>query len=131
MSLLDELRGGARRESGRPAAPGLQLRRALVFAALLLLLVAAHALLETARDSLFLVKEPLSRLPIMFLLVTVAVLALTPLQRTLWAAAPRAALPLTLAGVATVTLIFWALSGLQGVVLAFYVWTALFSSLVF
>jgi AAA family ATP:ADP antiporter len=105
--------------------------RALPFATLLFLLVAAHALLETARDSLFLVAEPLSRLPLVFLGVTGAVLALTPLQRLLWSAAARAALPLTLAGGGAVTLIFWLASGCRGAVLAFYVWTALFSSLVF
>ena len=131
MSLVDQLRGGPGPGREAPRGPAVALRRALLFAVLLLLLVAAHALLETARDSLFLVREPLTRLPIMFLAVTAAVLALTPVQRTLWAAAPRAALPLTLAGAAGVTLLFWGLSGQRGVVLAFYVWTALFSSLVF
>jgi len=106
-------------------------RRALPFGALLFLLVGAHSLLETARDSLFLVQEPLSCLPFLFLAVTVAVLALTPLQRLLWSAAARGALPLTLAGGGAVTLIFWLASSCRGAVLAFYVWTALFSSLVF
>ena len=105
--------------------------RALRFAALLFLLVAAHALLETARDSLFLTAQPISRLPWILLLVTAAVLALTPLQRVLWSTAHRSALSLTLAATGAVTLLFWLASGWRGAVLAFYVWTALFSSLVF
>ena len=110
-----------------PASPG----SVVPFAALLFLLVAAHALLETARDSLFLTAEPISRLPWILLLVTAAVLALTPLQRLLWSAAHRSAFSLTLAGTGVVTLLFWLASGWRGAVLAFYVWTALFSSLIF
>ena len=60
------------------------LRRALPFAALLFLLVAAHGLLETARDGLFLTEQPVSRLPWLYLAVTAGILALTPLQRRLW-----------------------------------------------
>ena len=105
--------------------------RAVPFASLLFLLVAAHVLLETARDSLFLTEQPISRLPWLLLLVTAAVLALTPLQRLLWSTAHRSALSLTLAATGGVTLLFWLASGWRGAVLAFYVWTALFSSLVF
>src|SRR5215468_11277785 len=105
--------------------------RAVPFAGLLFLLVAAHALLETARDSLFLTEQPISRLPWILLLVTAAVLALIPLQRLLWSTAHRFALSLTLAATGAVTLLFWLASGWRGAVLAFYVWTALFSSLVF
>ncbi|HUM12663.1 MAG TPA: hypothetical protein VLT82_17075 [Myxococcaceae bacterium] len=107
------------------------LRRALPFAALLFLLVGAHTLLETARDSLFLTQQPISRLPFVFLAVTATVLALTPLQRLLWSTGHRGALPITLLGTGTITLIFWLATGQRGAVVAFYVWTALFSSLVF
>jgi ATP:ADP antiporter, AAA family len=107
------------------------LLRALPFATLLFLLVAAHTLLETARDSLFLTGQPISRLPLVFLAVTATVLALTPLQRLVWSAGHRGALPITLLGTVTITLIFWLATGQRGAVLAFYVWTALFSSLVF
>jgi ATP:ADP antiporter, AAA family len=107
------------------------LRRAVPFAALLFVLVAAHTLLETARDSLFLTRQPLSHLPIVFLAVTATVLALTPLQRLLWSTGHRGALPITLLGTGTITLIFWLGTGHRGAVAAFYVWTALFSSLVF
>ena len=105
--------------------------RALPFATLLFLLVAAHTLLETARDSLFLTQQPISRLPLVFLAVTAAVLALTPLQRVLWSTGHRGALPITLVGTGSITLIFWLATGQRGAVVAFYVWTALFSSLVF
>ena len=49
--------------NGGAHAPLSPLRRALPFAALLFLLVGAHGLLETARDGLFLVEQPVSRLP--------------------------------------------------------------------
>lgn len=109
----------------------LPFRRALPFTALLFLLVAAHGLLETARDALFLMEQPVSRLPWLYLAVTAGVLALTPLQRRLWNGGKRAALPLTLFAAGAVTLAFWAVAGTRSAVLAFYVWTALFSSLVF
>jgi AAA family ATP:ADP antiporter len=107
------------------------LLRALPFATLLFSLVAAHTLLETARDSLFLTRQPISRLPVVFLAVTAAVLSLTPLQRFLWSTGHRGALPITLLGTGTITLLFWLATGQPGAVVAFYVWTALFSSLVF
>jgi AAA family ATP:ADP antiporter len=114
------------------APPGLlPTRKALPFTALLFLLVAAHGLLETARDGLFLTEQPLSRLPWLYLAVTAGVLALTPLQRRLWNRGSRLALPLTLVAAGAVTVAFWIGSGSRAAVLAFYVWTALFSSLVF
>jgi ATP:ADP antiporter, AAA family len=106
-------------------------RRALPFAALLFLLVAAHGLLETARDGLFLTEQPVDRLPWLYLAVAAGVLVLTPLQRRLWDSRGHVALPLTLLAAATVTLAFWAVANEHSTVLAFYVWTALFSSLVF
>lgn len=117
---------------GKDPDPGkTTLLRALPFATLLFLLVAAHTLLETARDSLFLTRQPISHLPFVFLAVTATVLSLTPLQRLLWSSGHRGALPITLLGTGTVTLIFWLATGQRGAVVAFYVWTALFSSLVF
>ena len=107
------------------------LRRALPFAALLFLLVAAHGLLETARDALFLTEQPVSRLPWLYLAVAAGVLALTPLQRRLWDRRGRLALSLTLVAAGGVTLAFWGTSSSHVAVVAFYVWTALFSSLVF
>jgi AAA family ATP:ADP antiporter len=106
-------------------------RRALPFAALLFLLVGGHELLETARDGLFLVEQPVNRLPWLYLAVTAGVLVLAPLQRRLWGRHGQAALPLTLLAAAAVTLGFWAFAAARSTVLGFYVWTALFSSLVF
>ncbi|HET6983174.1 MAG TPA: hypothetical protein VFI53_13595 [Myxococcaceae bacterium] len=132
MSRGAHLRGlRSRPPPGVRASERIGSGRAVPFAALLFLLVGAHALLETARDSLFLTAEPISRLPWILLLVTAAVLALTPLQRLLWSTVHRSALPLTLALTGAVTLLFWVASGWRGAVVAFYVWTALFSSLVF
>ncbi len=117
--------------SDRAQAPALPLARALPFAVLLFLLVAAHGVLETARDGLFLTEQPVTRLPWLYLAVTAGVLALTPLQRRLWSGQTRAALPVTLIASGAVTLAFWVGTRSHGAVLAFYVWTALFSSLVF
>ena len=115
--------------SAAPRSSASPIRRALPFAALLFLLVGAHALLETARDGLFLTEQPISRLPWLYLAVTAGVLLLTPLQRKLWGG--RSALLLTLLGACAVTLAFWGFANARGAVLAFYVWTALFSSLIF
>ena len=112
-------------------APVSLTRRALPYAALLSLLVGAHGLLETARDGLFLVEQPITRLPWLYLAVTAGVLVLTPVQRRLWSGRLHVALPLTLAACAAVTLGFWVFAAVRSTVLGFYVWTALFSSLVF
>ena len=117
--------------SERSQTPALPMRRALPFAVLLFLLVAAHGLLETARDGLFLTEQPVTRLPWLYLGVTAGVLVLTPLQRRLWSGQSRIALPLTLIVSGLVTLAFWVGTRSHSAVLAFYVWTALFSSLVF
>ena len=117
--------------SAAPRSPGSPIRRALPFAALLFFLVGAHALLETARDGMFLTEQPVSRLPWLYLGVTAGVLVLTPLQRRLWGGRSSVALLLTLLGACAVTVAFWAFAAARGAVLGFYVWTALFSSLIF
>ena len=116
-------------DATRPSAS--PTRRALPYAALLFLLVCAHGLLETARDGLFLTEQPVSRLPWLYLAVTAAVLVLAPVQRRLWGKSGHVALPLTLIAAAAVTLGFWGYAAARSTVLGFYVWTALFSSLVF
>ena len=117
--------------SAAPRSPPSLTRRGLPYAALLFLLVGAHALLETARDGLFLMEQPVTRLPWLYLAVTAGVLLLTPVQRRLWGGRTNVALLLTLLGACGVTLGFWAYAATRSTVLAFYVWTALFSSLVF
>ena len=117
--------------TGQAAADRPAWRVALPFAALLFLLVGAHGLLETARDSLFLRSQPVSRLPWVYLAVTVAVLVVTPVQSWLWGRrAGTRALAFTLLGAAALTAGFWTIHG-PAAVNAFYVWTALFSSLTF
>jgi len=107
-------------------------RRAVPLAVLLGTMVAAHSLLETARDSLFLAGQPISRLPWLYLAVTVVVLPVTQLQ----ALAGRrrggsGALLATLLGSAIITLGFWAMADGSRGVDALYVWAALFSSIAF
>jgi len=100
------------------------------FTAVLALTVAAHAILETARDSLFLAHLPPSRLPWMYLAVTVCVLAVTRLQQHAGGHPSRRSFPVLLGAATLVTTAFWVLrSGGPWVVAALYLWSALFSSL--
>jgi ATP:ADP antiporter, AAA family len=107
-------------------------RRAVPIALLLGTMVAAHSILETARDSLFLAGQPIGRLPWLYLAVTVVVLPVTQLQ----ALAGRrrggsGALLATLIGSAIITLGFWATADGSRGVGALYVWAALFASVAF
>lgn len=118
--------------TGGAAADRPAWRAALPFASLLFLLVGAHGLLETARDSLFLRSQPVSHLPWVYLAVTLAVLLVTPIQGWLWGRqASSRALASTLLAASALTIGFWAISRGAMAVNAFYVWTALFSSLIF
>jgi len=108
------------------------IKSAWSFAVLLFLLVGAHTLLETARDSLFLRTQPVSRLPWVYLAVAFAVLAVTPAQA--WVMRRKSgtrAMAITLLVTSGVTASFWAVARHPMAVNAFYVWTALFSSLIF
>jgi ATP/ADP translocase/HEAT repeat protein len=114
------------------AAVASPLSGAWSFAVLLFLLVAAHALLETARDSIFLRTQPLSSLPWVYLAVAAAVLVVTPAQAWLMRRKSGAlAMGTTLLVASGLTLGFWAVARRPFAVNAFYVWTAIFSSLVF
>jgi ATP/ADP translocase len=114
------------------AAAASPLSGAWPFAVLLFLLVAAHALLETARDSLFLRSQPLASLPWVYLAVALAVLVVTPAQAWLMRRKSGAlAMVTTLLVSSALTLGFWAVARRPFAVNAFYVWTAIFSSLVF
>lgn len=106
--------------------------RALPFATLLFTQVGAHGLLETARDSLYLRTEPVTRLPWVYLAVIAVVLLVVPLQSRLsrrWPGPMSLAVTLILSGVLTVGL--WLFASQPAAVNALYVWAALFSSLVF
>jgi ATP/ADP translocase len=92
-------------------------------------ILAAHTILETARDALFLARLPPSQLPWMYL-----VIAAVAIELSRWSGralgGPRA-LPALLAACAGGTFTFWAISGAPGpwLLRALYVWTGLVSTL--
>jgi ATP:ADP antiporter, AAA family len=107
-------------------------RRALPLAVLLGGLVAAHSLLETARDSLFLSGEPITRLPWLYLAIAAVVLPVTQLQSVAGRRRGGSGVLLaTLLCSATLTLGFWASAERSLAVDALYVWSALFASIAF
>ena len=96
-------------------------------------LIASHALLETARDALFLAKIPASRLPLMFLAIAVLSLALVKLNglATQHLSSRRALSALTLTA-SSITFGFFALGHHLGAwgLYALYVWSGLLATLV-
>lgn len=113
--------------------PGDQ-RDAAVGFATLLAAMAAHAVLETARDTLFLQKLSPTRLPWAYLTIAVLTLAGSAFQRRALSRMPRRRLlSLTLLGGAVVTASFTVLGWLNdsaAALLAFYVWTGLLATTV-
>jgi AAA family ATP:ADP antiporter len=104
--------------------------RRLVLAAFLVQFgaLAAHTILETARDALFLARIPASQLPWMyFAIAALAVLVTRPRAHTL---ARSRGLPALLCGCAAGTFLFWA-AGSNGpwALRALYVWTGLVATL--
>lgn len=98
----------------------------------LFLLIAAHAVLETARDSLFLTSLPATRLPWAYLGIAFGAVLLLQLQSKLPVAMDNrqvfSAL-MVLSGV--VTAAFWWLGGVQHPLTfgALYIWTGIYSTL--
>src|SRR6478735_8867841 len=96
-------------------------------------LIASHAMLETARDALFLAKIPASRLPLMFLAVAALSVGLVKVNglATRRLSSRRALSALTLAA-ATITFGFFGLGQHSGVwgLYALYVWSGLLATLV-
>ncbi len=95
-------------------------------------ILAAHTLLETARDALFLARLPATQLPWVYLLIALMAVALyqAPLGgRRRPGAALR--LPWLLAGFALVTLAFWAFGSWssRAALFALYAWTGILGSL--
>src|SRR5262245_11818695 len=111
-------------------------RPAFVAFAFLSALVAGHALLETARDALFLARLPAGQLPLMYLAIAGLSLLLARVELKLARFLPRwAALPFwsALAGVGTAA--FYAGAPAPGqasswFLYALYVWTGIIASLV-
>ncbi len=95
--------------------------------------MAGHALLETARDALFLARLPASQLPWVYLAIAVVALALTERQpRILRRFAHRHELSAWLIVSAVITFGFWLLVGWAGdwVFYALYTWSGVLATLV-
>jgi ATP:ADP antiporter, AAA family len=109
-------------------------RDAAVGFSTLLLAMAAHAVLEAARDALFLATLEPTRLPWAYLAMAGLTLAAATFQRkVLSRLRRRLTLSLTLLFGAVVTASFWLLSSLQGsatALIGLYVWTGLLASVV-
>jgi AAA family ATP:ADP antiporter len=100
----------------------------------LLLAMAAHAVLETARDTLFLMAFPTRLLPWAYLAIALLALVTSILHRRVLSRLPRQqVLSLTLLLGALVTALFVHFSSLHdslASLIAFYVWTGLLATLV-
>lgn len=104
---------------------------------LLFAIIAAHSVLEAARDALFLAKLPASQLPWVYLAIAAVSLGIVQVQRrrsttTRSPRGPRGQLSASLAGAAAVTALLWIVrepfgdAGLYAV----YVWSGVMATLV-
>jgi hypothetical protein len=93
--------------------------------------LAAHTLLETARDALFLARLPASRLAIVYLLIALVAVGLAQVPWGRRRATGAFALSRLLGAGSVVTFAFWALGRWQSPfeLYALYVWTGLLGSL--
>ena len=93
--------------------------------------LAAHTLLETARDALFLARLPASRLAIVYLLIALVAVGLAQAPWGRRRATGAFALSRLLGAGSVVTFVFWALGRWQSPLelYALYVWTGLLGSL--
>ncbi len=99
----------------------------------LLGVLAGHAMLETARDALFLASLPASQLPWAYIAIAVVALVVTRFnQRAMARFSRRRALPVTLVAGALVTAGLWAVleSNEPWALFALYVWTGLLTTVV-
>ena len=109
--------------------PGERRETTLAFVVLFGML-AAHTILETARDALFLSRLPPSQLPWVYLAMAGTALAVWRAFPSRWSTGPNA-LPVLLLLCAVGTAIFWACRSLTSpwALRALYVWTGLVSTL--
>jgi AAA family ATP:ADP antiporter len=93
--------------------------------------LAAHTLLETARDALFLARLPASRLAVVYLVIAAVAVAIAQVPWGRRRAGGAYALCRLLGGGAVVTFLFWALGRWRSPLelYALYVWTGLLGSL--
>lgn len=95
-------------------------------------ILAAHTILETARDALFLARLPATRLPWMYLAIALTAVLLTDSPfRKLGRRVARFSLAILLVLSGAVTFVFWLASGWTGAskLYALYVWTGVFGTL--
>lgn len=94
-------------------------------------ILAAHTLLETARDALFLARLPASQLPWVYLAMAAVAVGLSQVQGRLPGLRAGRTLSALLAGCAAVTFGFWLLAAWQQtwVLRALYVWTGIVGTL--
>ncbi len=93
--------------------------------------MAGHAILETARDALFLARLPVSHLPWVYLAVTLGVVVVARMQHAFARFQSRHVLTVMLAGAAGVTFAFWGLSWWTRsplVLYGLYVWVGLYAT---
>src|SRR5262245_41634654 len=115
---------GLRRDDGRPVY--------LAFATLLVI-IAAHAMLETARDALFLADVPVGRLPWAYLGIASLAFAAGHAGARLGARRPpRRVLGATLLAGAAGTMALWRVVGTPSPasLMALYIWTGVLVSVV-
>jgi AAA family ATP:ADP antiporter len=94
--------------------------------------VASHAMLETARDAVFLAKVPSTHLPWVFIAIAVLSLAAADLQHRSARLGGRLGLSAWTAVAGVITIAFWALLPAVGAggVYALYVWSGVLTTLV-
>src|SRR5262249_4333834 len=98
----------------------------------LFLVLASHALLETARDALFLEKVPAGRLPLVYLGLALTSFLVVELYERMTGAGGRIALAATLVAAGVVTFGFWIASSSRAVGFLYflYLWPGLVTTLV-
>jgi AAA family ATP:ADP antiporter len=95
-------------------------------------ILAAHTLLETARDALFLSRLPARQLPFVYLIIAAVAVGISQVRVDSRRFAGRGwGLPVLLMGCASVTFLFWLVGSWRSPVglYALYVWTGLVGSL--
>ena len=95
-------------------------------------ILAAHTLLETARDALFLSRLPARQLPFVYLIIAAVAVGISQVRIDSRRFAGRGwGLPVLLLGCASVTFVFWLVGSWRSPVglYALYVWTGLVGSL--
>jgi ATP:ADP antiporter, AAA family len=99
----------------------------------LFLVLAAHTLLETARDALFLAHIPAAQLPWLYIAIAAAALGVTRSRRAIQGRLrSRRALGLLLLSSAGIAVGFWAIAGGRhpATFYALYIWSGIFATLV-